>query len=528
MHLRRPYLNIRALTVFLIAAVPLLALGLMLVLSNAQAQLRESFGRQLEQAAERTAAAVDAYVYRRIIDVSLLARLPELRDAAGASTRAPYDARKVAELDRAWSASRAVPPALASDAPGLRVAPSARHRRAGSGVPRDSPDRPGADVLRRCPACPLTTTRRTRTGGARRSTRARWAASRSATCGGTKARRVYALEIAAPVPETSGAGTAGILKVVADVRELLAAVAGGSGDADADPEGRLDRVQPRAPAPGGRFFANDGLQAHLARASDGEPRLHFVASHPDGRQLVGIAPSQLGLSYPNLTWFVAVWQAEEELLAPLRTQLWQWLFLLALTGAIVLALALWFSMRLIAPPTDTEMQLVEHAKLPRLEEREAEEPVATTATEPPRRVVGAVPAFALSRYGEAGAIGPYDSVRLGRKFAARIFFRRRMLFGVTSTSSSSLMNSIACSRPSFRGGMRRTASSAVDARMLVCFFSFVTFTSRSFGARVLADDHALVDLRGGLDEDLAALLEVRDRVRGRGPGPVGDERPGRP
>ena len=43
MHLRRPYLNIRALTVFLIAAVPLLALGLGIVLSNAQSQLRESF-----------------------------------------------------------------------------------------------------------------------------------------------------------------------------------------------------------------------------------------------------------------------------------------------------------------------------------------------------------------------------------------------------------------------------------------------------------------------------------------------------
>ena len=56
-----------------------------------------------------------------------------------------------------------------------------------------------------------------------------------------------------------------------------------------------------------------------------------------------------------------------------------------------------------------------------------------------------------------------------------------MLVGVTSTSSSSLMNSIACSRPSLRGGTRRIASSAVEARMLVCFFSFVTLTSMSLG-----------------------------------------------
>ena len=43
------------------------------------------------------------------------------------------------------------------------------------------------------------------------------------------------------------------------------------------------------------------------------------------------------------------------------------------------------------------------------------------------------------------------------------------------------MNSTACSRPSLRGGMRRIASSALDARMLVCFFSFVTLTSMSLG-----------------------------------------------
>ena len=66
-------------------------------------------------------------------------------------------------------------------------------------------------------------------------------------------------------------------------------------------------------------------------------------------------------------------------------------------------------------------------------------------------------------------------------FAARIRLRRRMLDGVTSTSSSSLMNSIACSRPSLRGGIRRIASSADDARMFVCFFSFVTLTSMSVG-----------------------------------------------
>ena len=58
--------------------------------------------------------------------------------------------------------------------------------------------------------------------------------------------------------------------------------------------------------------------------------------------------------------------------------------------------------------------------------------------------------------------------------------RRRMLFGVTSTHSSSRMNSSACSSESGRGGIRRTSSSAVAERMLVSFFSLDAFTSRSF------------------------------------------------
>src|SRR5690348_17238401 len=47
-------------------------------------------------------------------------------------------------------------------------------------------------------------------------------------------------------------------------------------------------------------------------------------------------------------------------------------------------------------------------------------------------------------------------------------------------------------------------------------------------ARVLADDHALVDLGARRDEQRAALLEVEHGVAGRRAGPVGDQRAGRP
>ena len=47
--------------------------------------------------------------------------------------------------------------------------------------------------------------------------------------------------------------------------------------------------------------------------------------------------------------------------------------------------------------------------------------------------------------------------------------------------------------------------------MFVSFLPLVTLTSRSSGAGVLADDHALVDIDAGADEQLATLLEVPER-----------------
>ena len=110
--------------------------------------------------------------------------------------------------------------------------------------------------------------------------------------------------------------------------------------------------------------------------------------------------------------------------------------------------------------------------------------------------------------------------------SVKLDLRSRTLAGVTSMHSSSRMNSSACSSDIGRGGIRRTSSSAVDERMFVSFFSFVALTSRS-SARVLADDHPLVDLGRRRDEHLAALLQVLERERGRGPAAVGDERSGR-
>src|SRR5271170_3899131 len=73
----------------------------------------------------------------------------------------------------------------------------------------------------------------------------------------------------------------------------------------------------------------------------------------------------------------------------------------------------------------------------------------------------------------ASALARISCQRLGRFLASKTFLRRRIDLGVTSTNSSSEMNSMAFSKVNSRGGIRRMASSALEERMLVCFFSLV-------------------------------------------------------
>jgi hypothetical protein len=85
----------------------------------------------------------------------------------------------------------------------------------------------------------------------------------------------------------------------------------------------------------------------------------------------------------------------------------------------------------------------------------------TPSGRPPRALVAQAPA-------QAAALG------LGR-----MTLRRRTTLGVTSTHSSSAMNSSACSSEKFITGVRRSNSSAVEERMLFSFFSLVGLTSIS-------------------------------------------------
>ena len=84
-------INSRVFTVFLIVGLLLLAGASLFILGIGHGRLRASYGTSLSQVADHTAAAVDAYMFRRIIDASILARVPAVRAEAAAGSRRPFD-----------------------------------------------------------------------------------------------------------------------------------------------------------------------------------------------------------------------------------------------------------------------------------------------------------------------------------------------------------------------------------------------------------------------------------------------------
>lgn len=376
LHLRHPHMNARVLTVFALASLPLLAVVAIVALGAGQAQLRQAFELQLTQVAEQTASSVDAYMYHRFVDVVMLGRTPIVREVAAAGTRRPLDATRVHELDYQWRNTGQVPAELASvldndasaflrdqiahDAIYREVLVTDRYGRlvAASGQTSDY-DQADEDWW-------LDARDRGLTGRLAVSD-VRWDDS----------AQVFALEMAVAVPSPSGDETAGVLKVVADIREMLAFVAGTrlgvTGEATlVRPDGSIVfSVRPRGPD--ARFFASGLLRERLDAVDRGEPMfgLAFTARGEGGAQyVVGVAPSQLGMTYPTLSWLVAVSQAEDELFSPVRTQAISLLVVIALATIVVLILALWFSMWLAAPPIDVGMHLVEHPPVARIADEE--------------------------------------------------------------------------------------------------------------------------------------------------------------
>jgi hypothetical protein len=346
--------------------LPVLAAGVALVLAIGQSRLRDDYGRHLEQVAQQAAGAVDTYVHRRVLDVSLLGRTPELRQAAALASARSLDRAEVARLDAVWR-SAGTP---SREASALLATPASRYLAdivAHDLIYREAllTDRQGRIVA----ASGLTT-------DYDQSDEDWW---KAAFDDGTRGRfsvtdvrwddsaRNYAIEIAVPVEAPEGGALAGILKVVADSREMLATVGavqiGATSQATLLRENGSVVFTRRSVEPDTQFFAADAFKARSAELLQGGPQqgISFVADANGDSRIVGIAASQLARTYPNLAWFVAVSESQDELLAPVRGLAWYLLMTLALTAIAVLACALWFSMRLARPQVDTDIHLVEHA-----------------------------------------------------------------------------------------------------------------------------------------------------------------------
>jgi len=368
-------INRRVLTVLLIVALPILVLGARYVVESGEARVREAETVQLAQVAEHIASSADAYVFRRIVDAAVIARVPEIRRAAAVGSRQSVDQKQIEALDRQWQQDHRVPPSLSGvlSNPASRfledvvkqdqlyreILVADRHGRvvAASGITSDYYQ---ADEGWFTQALDDGRRGRITVSDVRRD----------------ESAGVYAFDIAVPVADPESDDLAGIMKIVASSQEMLAGIGGlelgTTGQAILIRQDGSIVFSRQAVEPGARFFGAEQLRERLAAAGDDpQARIYFRARSGDGTErVVAVARSQLHRSFPNLSWLVAVSVGERELLEPFRPMVWSLLAVIGLTAVAVLGVALWVSMRLARPALDPalDLHLVEHPKVPRIEE----------------------------------------------------------------------------------------------------------------------------------------------------------------
>ncbi len=374
-------LNVRVFSAFLIVGLVMLVAAGYFVVGIGQSGLRNSWGEHLRQVADQATAAVDTYVFRLVIDASVLSHVPEVGELAASAGQRPFDRQAAAAIDREWQQTG--PPAAVKDVATNKVSAFLAE------VTRQNPiyrellltDRYGRVVATSGQA-----------NGYLYGDAAWW---KDAFGDGTRGQlvvsdvrydpraRVFGMEIAAPIEAAAGGAVVGVLRTVVDVREIGAVLGGvrmgATGDAALLREDGSFVFTPTGVDPNSRFFATDLLRERLAAAKKGEPQtpLHFGARTASGSaRLVGVAISQLKASFPHTNWIVAVSQGEDELFATVRTQATSLVLLLGLTAIAVLLFALWYSMRLAAPsePEEMDMHLTTHPRVHRIEEPEEVEP----------------------------------------------------------------------------------------------------------------------------------------------------------
>lgn len=372
-------LNVRVFSVFLVIGLVTLAAASYFVIGIGQARLRNAWGDHLRQVADQTAAAVDTYVFRLVIDASVLAHGPSVRDAAAAASKQPFERAAAAAIDREWP--RLATPDLVKEVTTNRTSTFFAE------VAQENP------IYREL----LLTDRQGRLVAASGQVQGYLYADapwwKEAFGDGANGRLVvsdvrhepragtWSILVASPVDDPADGRVAGVLQMVVDVREIGAVLGGvrmgSTGDAALVREdGSFVFAQANVDS-NARFFATDLLRERLAAVKKGEPQtpMQFGASTADGTpRIVGVAPSQLKASFPHMAWYVAVSQGEDELFAPVRAQATSLMVVLGLTVIAVLLFALWYSVSLAAPPEPEEMDmhLTRHPRVHRIAEVEEE------------------------------------------------------------------------------------------------------------------------------------------------------------
>ena len=361
-------LNSRALTSILVVALPVLVIAAAVVIGVGQRRQNDAQQTQLAQLAQYTASAIDAYVFRRILDAALVARVPDIRRVSREGSAQGFDGPRAEAIDREWQAARTRTPVQAA----VLASPASKYL---------------ADLVKNDPIYRevLVTDRYGRLVAASNVTsdylqgdEAWWTAAYDAGRGRvivTDVRRdesahVFAFEIAVPVPAPDSDELAGVMKIVADSREMLMGIAGL--ELGATTEATLVRLdgsivyRRRAFNEGDRFFGAELMHQRIdefERRKEPIAGMAFPAQSEDGtRRLVAIAPGQLSRSYPDLQWVVALSVSQDEIAGPFRGLLTYLALVFALTMLAVVGIALWLSMRLAAPAIDpdADLHLVEH------------------------------------------------------------------------------------------------------------------------------------------------------------------------
>jgi hypothetical protein len=368
-------INRRVLAVVLIIALPILVLGARYVVETGQARVRDAEVVRLSQVADHSASSADAYVFRRIVDAAVIARVPEIRRVAADGTRQPVDTKAIEAIDRQWQTDRKAPVAVAG------ILSNVAARFLSDVVKQDQlyreilvADRHGRLVA----ASQMTTdyyqadegwfTQALDDGRRGRITVSDVRRDESAD--------VYAFDISVPVADPESDELVGIMKIVASSQEMLQGIGGlqlgSTGQVMLIREDGSIVFSRQAVNPGARFFGAEILKERLtASKNDPQARISFRSRSSDGTErVVAVARSRLHESFPNLSWLVAVSMEESELLEPFRPMVWSLMVVIGLTAIAVLAVALWASMRLARPALDPrlDMHLVEHPKPPRIEE----------------------------------------------------------------------------------------------------------------------------------------------------------------